>query len=72
MHRWSSSKFDSPECPIFFGVVPEDPFHFAVGCFDKWQYWCNFFILFDLTSTSATNMISGLVLLLCLLLVVSL
>jgi hypothetical protein len=51
LHRWSPTKYDSPGCLICFGVVPEDLFHFAVGCFDKWQYWCNVFILLDLTGS---------------------
>ncbi|KAG2191895.1 hypothetical protein INT47_005342, partial [Mucor saturninus] len=41
LHRWSPTKYPCASCPICLVSSSEDLFHFVVGCFDKWQYWCN-------------------------------
>ncbi|KAG2191927.1 hypothetical protein INT47_007552 [Mucor saturninus] len=40
-HRWSTTKYPCASCPICLISSSEDFFHFVVGCFDEWQYWCN-------------------------------
>ena len=38
IHRWNPAFCNSPLCPICL-EVPEDAYHFAVGCWVKSKYW---------------------------------
>ncbi|KAG2194762.1 hypothetical protein INT47_012064 [Mucor saturninus] len=41
LNRWCPSKYPCASCLICLVSSSEDLFHLVVGCFDKWQDWCN-------------------------------
>ncbi|KAG2201433.1 hypothetical protein INT47_001482 [Mucor saturninus] len=63
LHRWSPTKYPCASCPICLVSSSVDLFHFVVGCFGKWQYWCNVISLFGFSDIFQTefDVWSGLV-----------
>ncbi|KAG2193800.1 hypothetical protein INT47_009942 [Mucor saturninus] len=63
LHRWSPTKYPCASCPICLVSSSEDLFHFVVGCFDRWQYWCNMISLLGIGDIFETefDVWSGLV-----------
>ncbi|KAG2191394.1 hypothetical protein INT47_004328 [Mucor saturninus] len=62
LHQWSPTKYPCASCPMCL-VSSEELFHFVVGCFDKWQYWCNVISLLGIGDVFKTefDVWSGLV-----------
>ncbi|KAG2192923.1 hypothetical protein INT47_002762 [Mucor saturninus] len=63
LNRWSPSKYPCASCLICLVSSSEDLFHFVVGCFDKWRYWCNLISLLGIGDIFETefDVWSGLV-----------